>query len=156
MATDNDTHSSLSAILRPDHGGHVLRFVLVPLSDRRHSDWHSYELHMMTSTGEQWSLVSSDLHTLFLDKRYDPEVPRICAGLGSAADTGVAFQFTPVDERDFVLEATPSAGGIVLRVQFDHRPAPTHFGWPQGVLVGKESLQRFTESLGIAFSHLVG
>jgi hypothetical protein len=156
VTTDNDTHSSLTAVLCSEQGGQVLAFVLVPLSDRRHSDWHSYELHLTTSTGERWSLVSSDQHTLFLDKRYDPEVPRICAGLASVADVGRPFQFTPADERDFVLEATRSKDGIVVLVQFDQRPAPDQFGWPQGAVVTKESLQRFAKSLETAYSQLVG
>jgi len=147
--------SPVAAVLSSKDAEHILEFVLVPIHDRRHADWHSYELHMMNpQSGARWSLVSGEQRILFLDKVYDPEVPAICAGLKRAIEGGEPFTFTPVDERDFHLDITADSDGLCVRLQFDFRPAPSEFGWPDGVVVSKADADQFVESLEAAFRQL--
>lgn len=152
MANDNSAHSVGRAALNSADGRYLLEFVFVTLLEDYHSDWHSYELHMKeVGGGKSWSLVSIEECTLFLDKTYEPEVPAICSGLRLAAQDGVAFLFTPIDERNFVLEVTEESGGLRVRVQFEDKPAPDEFGWPKGVLVSRESACRFADELEAAY-----
>jgi hypothetical protein len=153
MANDNSAHSVGRAALRSADGRYLLEFVFVRLLASYHSDWHSYELHMKEVGGaKSWSLVPTVDVPLFLEKNYEPEVPAICSGLRLAARDGSAFYFTPIDERDFVLEVRAELGGLCMRVQFRHSPAPDEFGWPQGVLVSREGACRFADELEAAYA----
>lgn len=157
MDTDNGAHTPMSAgVLTSTDKQHLLELVLVPLDDPTHSDWLGYELHMSKAqNGERWSLTSGT-QPLFLDKRYEPEVPIICSLLKRAVEFDEPAEFSPADERDFHLGLSPNPSGVIVRVQFEHQPASSEYGWPQGVLVSKESLQRFAESVETAYSRLVG
>lgn len=154
MATDNSAHHTVTkASLKSDDGAFALEFVFFPLHEWYHVDWHGYEIHMIESMhGGRWSLVSVPDMPLFLDRLLEPEVPMICDGLRRAVDTGESFRFTPVDERDFVLEVSSVSGGLRVMVQFEHQPAPKDFGWPDGVLVSRESVRRFADELEAAFA----
>ena len=155
MATNRGTHPPLTAVaLSSKDAKHVLEFVLVPLHDGRHADWHSYEIHMKNlESGRCWSLVSAE-HMLFLDKVYEPEVPAISASLKRAVEDDEPFTFTPADERDFILDVAADPDGLRVRLQFDFRPAPSEFGWPNGVLVDRAEAHRFAESLEATFKAL--
>lgn len=154
MATDDlEPPSVTRASLKSDDGAFLLELVLFPLHEWCHVDWHGYQIHMTEPKyGRRWSLVSTADHTLFLDRAIEPEIPAICAGLRRAADSGDSYRFTPVDERDFLLEVSAVPGGLRVMVQFRDRPAPKEFGWPDGVLVSRESVRRFADELEVAFT----
>lgn len=153
MANDNSPHPLDRAVLSSADGRYLLELVFVSLLAECHSDWHGYELHMKQAGGGKcWSLVSTDGRMLFLENKYEPEVPVICSGLRLAARDGKAFHFTPIDEREFVLEVIADLGGLLVSVQFDDNPAPDEFGWPQGVLVSRESACRFADELEAAYA----
>ena len=153
MANDNSAHSVGRAVLSSADGRYLLEFVFVTLLADYHSDWHSYELHMKEAGGaKSWSLVPTEDVPLFLEKNYEPEVPAICSGLRLAARDGRAFHFTPIDERDFVLEVRAEWGGLRMRVQFRPNPAPDELGWPQGVVVRGESACRCADELEAAYA----
>jgi hypothetical protein len=142
--------------LRSADARYLLEFVLRPLAEWQHQDWHSYELHMTdTTNGKKASLISIQDHTLFLDKMIEPEVPALCAGLRTAVSTGEPYTFEPIDERDFRLEVTQEARGIRVKVQYDSIPASEEYGWPVGLIVDKTDLLRFADELESAFSRLV-
>ena len=160
MATDTsaDTPSTaLVATLRSADGRFRLDFVLRPLFEAKHQDWHSYELHMISVPENRTkSLVSKGDRTLFLDKAVEPEVPMLCDGLRRVLATGQQLRFEPVDERDFLLEASPCSEGARVRVQYEWEPASAEFGWPTGVVVSSEDLLAFASRLEAAFNQLSG
>jgi hypothetical protein len=157
METDDHSHAPVNAVqLRSADGRYLLEFVLKPLTERKHQDWHSYELHMTDiNTGQQASLTSTEDHTLFLDKVIEPEVPALCAGLRKAVNIGEPYKFEPVDERDFRLDVAEEAPGIRMKIQYDWAPASGDYGWPIGVIVSKADLLRFANDLESAFRDMI-
>lgn len=144
------------ATLTSSNGLHRVELELLPIAEPRHSEWHGYGIHMVDArTGERWSLASTDEHTLFLDKTYDPEALAVCAGLRRAVRTGEPYCFTPADERDFEIEVTPRHDGVWVRLQFDVRPAPSRFKWPEGTLVEAQETLRFADALEGSFRALL-
>ena len=159
MATNNSSHTPEQvayARIESTDGLHHLELRLIQLKDPRHTDWHSYEIRMKnTKDGRNWSLVSTEQHTLFLDKAFDPEVPSICAGLRGTVQSGESFTFSPADEGDFRLRTARDPNGVVLSVQFLDQQAPSEAGWPGGLLVSSEEVLRFANALETAFHAVV-
>lgn len=157
MEIDDHSNAPIEVIkLRSANARYLLEFVLRPLAGWQHQDWHSYELHMIdTTSGKKASLMSTEDHTLFLDKTIEPEVDALCAGLRTAVSTGKPYKFEPIDERDFRLDVTHEARGIRVKVQYDSLPASEEYGWPRGLIVDKTDILRFADDLESAFSRLV-
>jgi len=153
MDVDNDSHAPVKAVqLRSADGRYLLEFVLKPLSEPKHQNWHSYELHMTDiKNRKKASLMSTEEHTLFLDKVIEPEIPALSAGLRRAATTGEPYTFEPVDERDFRLDLAEETSGIRLKIQYESASASGEYGWPAGVIVDKADLIRFANDLESIF-----
>jgi hypothetical protein len=157
METHDYPHASVkTARLSSADARYILEFVLKPLKESKHQDWHSYELHMIEADrGKRASLTSTEDHTLFLDKVIEPEVPASCDGLRKVAATGESYKFEPVDERDFLLDVAKEERGIRVKVQYDWAPPPGEFGWPVGVIVDQDNLLRFADDLESAFGEMI-
>lgn len=156
MATHDDSHAAIAdAELRSLDGRHRLVMRLLPIADRKHRDWISYELHMLQmETGETVSLVPGEDQDLFLDRVVEPEIPALCSGIREVMSGGHCYAFTPLDEKDFAFELRRHADSFVVRVQYRAAPAPTGFGWPNGLCVSATSLASFADSLERAFEAL--
>jgi hypothetical protein len=157
VETDDYSHAPMKvAQLRSADARYLLEVVLRPLTERKHQDWHSYELHMIdTSSGQRASLTSTEDHTLFLDKVIEPEIPALCTGLRTAVNTGEPYTFEPVDERDFRLDVAQEVQGIRVKIQYDWVPASAEHGWPVGLIVDRDDLLRFINDLESAFGELI-
>lgn len=158
MEPQNHSHNSTNtARLISADARHILEFVLAPLTDWEHRDWHAYEIHMIeVDHGRRTSLVSSDDNPIFLDRAIDPEIAAFCAGLRHAAATGTSYRFEPVDERDFSLHVATENRGIQVTLRFYGVQVSSDFGWPVGQIVDPGELVRFADDLESIYEYMIG
>jgi hypothetical protein len=158
VEVNHNSHAPVKVVqLRSADTRYLLEFVLKVLTEAKHQDWHSYELHMIdTRSGKRASLTSTEDYTLFLDKVIEPEVPALCNGLRTAIGAGTPYRFEPADERDFRLDldVNHATQAIHVKLQYDRVPISEEYGWPMGLIVDRVDLLCFVNDLESAFVEL--
>ena len=132
-----------------------LELTLLPISDRLHRGWHTYNLVVgVTETGAAADLSSEPDNPLFLNSDVDPEVPALCSGIRNAVDGDEEYSFTPMDEGDFFFSVRQDGGELIVTVDARDRPFGSDFGWPDGQCVTREALLKFAENLMREYKNL--
>lgn len=64
---------------------------------------------------------------------------------------GGTYLFTPIDDRDFVLELRTTAGAIEMRVDAVDQPFSEQVGWPNWLAVESSAVEAFATGLMLEF-----
>jgi hypothetical protein len=144
---------------------HFMRLDLIPLPEM-HDGWVSYRLLLGAvpprlsrrevwlgepgTSEEHFELRSTKGTELFLALEPENEVDALAELFTACADHSSLGSFTPLDERDFLLELHADQNECTLRVRASNYTG----GWSGGCAVAREDLRTFARGLKLELAAL--
>lgn len=123
------------------------------IKESKEKEWLNYQIetNAIENSGnrqllQDFSLLNDEL--LFLDRFYDPELPKIIEGINKilTGDTD-SFSFSPIDEKDFILQidAGIEPANFILLLMVDSSLTNVYKG--VRLIVTDDALRNFVNQL---------
>lgn len=128
--------------------------IVFSVKKSKRKEWLNYnvDIYSLDSDANAKAILSdlslSDVDNLYLDAFYDPEIPLLIEGIREVLnDKSLYFSFSPVDEKDFILEFTSSVKSDNFELSFFVDKKMRNVWHGIKILVDKSEMLEFLNSL---------